>query len=171
MRLYFAYGSNLARGQMRAPPADGPADRQYRGRCPDSVPVASWRLDGYRLAFVGERTTRWGRGGVATIQPAPRSTVHGAVYRLSRADEEALDGFENINEAAPEQGSYRKVEGLFAYQGEPVYTYVATARLGPENQPNEYYLSTLRRGYRDWGLPLAALAGISCYPWEPDPGL
>jgi len=167
-RLYFAYGSNLCREQMAAPAGVDSAERQYRGRCPDSVPIASHRLGGWRLEFVGERTGRWGRGGVATILPGAGSCVHGAIYRLSPADELALDGFENINELEPESGSYRKLEALFSYDGEPVFSYVATSRLAPVNQPNERYLNTLRRGYAQWGLPLNALAELASYPAEGD---
>lgn len=168
LRLYFAYGSNLAREQMRAPPALEPADRQYRGRCPDSLAVAACQLDGWRLLFVGERTGRWGRGGVATIVPSAGRCVPGAIYRLSPADEQALDGFEGVNPAAPEEGSYRKLESLFSFGGEPVFSYVATARLAPETKPNERYLAALRRGYEQWGLPHEVLNGIGCYPGEPD---
>jgi hypothetical protein len=153
---------------MRAPGDAKAADRQYRGRCPDSLPVAAYRLDGWRLAFVGKRTSRWGRGGVATIVPSAGSSVPGAIYRLSRADEEALDGFEGIEATDPERGSYRKVEALFSFHGEPVFSYIATARLGPENQPNERYLATLRRGYRHWDLPPAGLERVGSYPAEPD---
>jgi hypothetical protein len=166
LRLYFAYGSNLCREQMAAPVDTEAVDRQYRNRCPDSVPIAAYRLSGWRLEFVGERTGRWGRGGVATIVPESGSSVSGALYRLSPADERALDGFENIDENDPKAGSYRKIDGLFTFNGEPVFTYVATSRLAPVNNPNERYLNTLRRGYSQWGLPLAALARFASYPAE-----
>jgi gamma-glutamylcyclotransferase len=147
-RLYFAYGSNLSREQMRA-------------RCPGAAPVAAQTLPGFRLAFVGERTQRWGRGGVATVVPQAGECVHGALYRLNREDELALDGFEGVA-----GGAYRRELRLFAGDGEPVLVYVANAGLDAENQPNAKYLAVIRQGFVDWGLPLAALDGLSAYPAE-----
>lgn len=163
VRLYFAYGSNLNRAQMLAADA-GRGD--YRGRCPDCEGVAPHTLEGFRLAFVGERTGRWGRGGVATIVPDVGVRVYGALYRLSRADEALLDGFEGLDPRNPAAGSYHKLEDVCRYAGEPVFTYCATARLQPENHPNQRYLETIRRGYAQWGLPLSELAGIATYPAE-----
>lgn len=165
-RLYFAYGSNLYRPQMRCDSQDDElARRQRLNRCPDSQPVASYVLSGFRLAFVGERTERWGRGGVATVMPATGRQVHGALYRISPGDEAALDRAEGVA-----QGSYYKDQATISYQGEPVLMYVATAALSPENRPSELYLETIREGYRQWGLPLGALEGIEAWPAEDEQG-
>ncbi len=77
--LYFAYGSNLDPGQMRA-------------RCPRAVAEASAVLRGYRLVFAGY-SSRWG-GAVATLVRAPDTYVDGLLYRLSGRDVRALDQFE-----------------------------------------------------------------------------
>lgn len=161
-RLYFAYGSNLYRPQMRCDSPDSElARRQRLNRCPDSEPVASYVLSGFRLAFVGERTARWGRGGVATVMPAAGRQVHGALYRISAADEAALDRAEGVA-----QGTYYRDLTTIGFEGEPALMYVASAALSPENRPNELYLETIREGYRQWGLPLGALDGIEAWPVE-----
>lgn len=147
-RLYFAYGSNLSLTQMCA-------------RCPQAVPVAAQVLADYRLAFVGERTLRWGRGGVATVVPHKGACVHGALYRLNRRDELVLDGFEGVA-----GGHYRRELQLFPDSPEPVLVYVASAGVEAYNMPNAKYLAVIRQGFVDWGLPLAELSGLSAYPAE-----
>jgi len=151
-KLYFAYGSNLYKPQMQMRTGDsGTGSDEYANRCPDSVEVATYTLREHRLAFVGEGTQRWGRGGVATVIPAAGQAVHGALYRISAADEEVLDGME---------GGYYNDEETITRQGEHVLMYVATAAMGSENPPSAKYLNRIREGYRQWGLPLEALAGI-----------
>ncbi|MBN2081183.1 gamma-glutamylcyclotransferase [bacterium] len=160
-KLYFAYGSNLHRDQMRLiGVANGLVSSEYTNRCPDSEPVAPYVLHDHRLAFVGAATHRWGPGGVATVIPAAGESVHGALYRISESDEQALDKLEYANRDDPAQGNYLRDESKITYQGEPVLLYVASARLGGENPPSERYLATIRRGYEQWGLPLEALANI-----------
>lgn len=147
-RLYFAYGSNLSLQQMRV-------------RCPGAAPVAAQVLPGYRLAFAGAHTPRWGQGGVATVVPQAGASVHGALYRLNREDELALDGFEGVA-----SGLYRRELQLFANLAVPILVYVANAAIGAENMPNAKYLAVIRQGYLDWGLPLDKLDGLSAYPAE-----
>ncbi len=147
-RLYFAYGSNLSLAQMRE-------------RCPWSTPVAPFVLEHQRLEFVGERTRRWGRGGVATVIPQAGGCVHGALYHLSADDEARLDGFEGVS-----RGQYRKDVTLLRYENEPVLLYIAAGTALQANPPNAKYLDVLRQGYNDWNLPLDALAGLTTYPSE-----
>lgn len=141
-RLYFAYGSNLSLAQMKE-------------RCPGAVPVQAYTLSGWRLVFVGERTRRWGQGGVASIVQADGENVPGAVYHLTPADEAALDGFEYVNHGDVEQGHYYREEALFELDGEPVLAYIATARFARqgEHPPSEPYRQTINQGRKDWGLP------------------
>jgi len=144
--LYFAYGSNLNRAQMAA-------------RCPLVQPVGPLVLKDYRLKFAGEGSRWWGPGGVATVAPSPGSIVHGALYRLGIGEDGALDRYEGIA-----TGRYRRVEDLVIVDGEAVLVYVGTELLGAENPPSARYLETIRQGYRDWGLPLSALAEVRTYP-------
>jgi hypothetical protein len=145
-QLYFAYGSNLCRRQMFF-------------RSPLAVPVAALTLTGYRLIFVGERVERWGRGGVATLIPEEGHPAYGAIYRLSHADEIAMDRFEGVS-----KGQYIKVMEFCSWQGQSVMAYLASRGEEAANKPNQRYLDTLREGYRDWKLPLEALDNIPCYP-------
>lgn len=78
-QLYFAYGSNLDRGQM------------FR-RCPGALEIGHAWLPGYRLAFAGHSSS-WG-GAVATAVSAHRSRVPGFLYSVTAADLAALDTFE-----------------------------------------------------------------------------
>lgn len=77
--LYFAYGSNLSREQMKI-------------RCPQSSYVGKAILPNYALAF-GGFSAGWG-GAVATIERAAGAQVEGVLYLLPRADLWRLDGYE-----------------------------------------------------------------------------
>ena len=143
--LYFAYGSNLNRAQVAA-------------RCPLAQPVGPLVLKDYRLKFAGEGSRWWGPGGVATIVPSPGSMVQGALYRLGPGEDSSLDRYEGIA-----TGRYRRAEDMIAVAGEPALVYVGTELLGEENWPSAMYLETIRQGYRDWGLPLAAIEDVKTY--------
>lgn len=75
--LYFAYGSNLAFGQMAS-------------RCPSSVFVGRGRLHNYKFQ-INER-------GFANVIPSsdPSSFIDGLCYRLSPSDEQNLDRAEGV---------------------------------------------------------------------------
>ena len=73
---YFAYGSNMDATQMRQ-------------RCPDVEFVSVGTISGWRFRI----NTR----GVATIVPEDGSTVHGVVWRISKADEQTLDRYEGVS--------------------------------------------------------------------------
>ena len=78
-QLYFAYGSNLDRAQMRH-------------RCPSALLVGSARLASYRLGFAGH-SALWG-GGVATLIRARGAQVPGLVWTLEAQDLGRLDRYE-----------------------------------------------------------------------------
>ena len=150
--LYFAFGSNLAAGQMAA-------------RCPGSSVFMTGRLAGYRLAFIGNGS-KWGDGGTATIEAAPDSSVNapdntvntpdnsvpGLLYRMTPGDVEALNGFENypttydhlLIEVAGEDGA--------TY---PAFTYQRAG--GPANPPPMKYFHHIWRAYKAFGLDESAL--------------
>jgi len=79
--VYFAYGSNLDRAQMR-------------DRCPDSRYVGWGYLNGHRLEYVGQ-SSRWG-GGVATVVPHPGERVPGYLYFVTPHDLSSLDRYEGV---------------------------------------------------------------------------
>jgi hypothetical protein len=79
--VYFAYGSNMDRAQMRA-------------RCPESSWVGWGFLLNYRLEYVG-MSQRWG-GGVATVVPHRGERVPGFLYFVTPRDLASLDRFEGV---------------------------------------------------------------------------
>jgi len=75
---YFAYGSNMDRAAMSA-------------RCPAATPLGVARLSGFRF--------RVNAAGWATILlAAPERQVWGLLWRLTPADEAALDVYEGVGE-------------------------------------------------------------------------
>jgi gamma-glutamylcyclotransferase (GGCT)/AIG2-like uncharacterized protein YtfP len=126
---YFAYGSNLNRGDMRV-------------RCPDARPGVPARLEGWRLAF----------RGVADIEPAEGRTVHGALWSLSPEDIRALDRYEG----APSNYRRQIVEVETDEGRVTAMTYVMAHRdyLG---LPSEWYLGRVEAGFEEWGLPRTEL--------------
>jgi gamma-glutamylcyclotransferase (GGCT)/AIG2-like uncharacterized protein YtfP len=150
-RLYFAYGSNLNRRDMRI-------------RCAAARPDLRARLDGWRLTF----------RGVADIEPAEGRTVHGALWLLSDDDVCSLDAYEG----AP--GNYRQLTvGVETDDGpRRAMTYLMTdgSYLG---LPSPWYFGRIEAGFRDWGLPLGELysaleetrrelAGLGVERYRPD---
>jgi gamma-glutamylcyclotransferase (GGCT)/AIG2-like uncharacterized protein YtfP len=133
MSLYFAYGSNLSIEQMQR-------------RCPDAVRIGPLALADWRLVF----------RMVADIIPSPGDTVHGAVWKLSPSDEANLDQFEGVA-----QGRYRKTYipiEPYDFGGdhhEDMLVYEMNSR--GVMPPAINYLRTIRQGFRDFALPMAAL--------------
>lgn len=134
---YFAYGSNLDLGQMRA-------------RCAGARPCGVARLHDHELAFTGY-SARWG-SAVATVVPAPGASVRGLVYELNAEDLAALDDFEGhphvyARVARPvtlRSGVSRVVE---------VYTRAVELRGRPEGA----YLEVMARAYRELGFDAEVL--------------
>jgi gamma-glutamylcyclotransferase (GGCT)/AIG2-like uncharacterized protein YtfP len=138
MGLYFAYGSNINRGQMAQ-------------RCPDAQPVGIARLEGYELLFRGND-----RGaGVATIVPQKGGEVRGLLWRLTPQCELSLDRYEGYPRLyKKETVTVRTHDGWEI----PVMTYVMTREwIRDPVLPSKEYSATIREGYRQNGLPVKAL--------------
>lgn len=141
--LYFAYGSNLSIAQMSV-------------RCPLADAYSIAELPGYKLAF---------RGPADVIQAKePTTTALGALYWITRKDEQALDRYEGW------PLTYRKIwrhVRLPNGKRELAMLYV----MNPERvfrPPTDAYVSTIAEGYRDWGLPLRHLERRArAYGWQP----
>ena len=138
-RLLFAYGSNMAEGEMSA-------------FAPGARFVGVARLDGFALAF-RRRSLRWG-GGAADILAAPGSEVWGVLYELSNSDIEALDAKEGAGLA------YRRREVTVEHRGSAVaaFAYEVIDKEPAEVPPAQEYAELLRRSARDRGLPAAYAA-------------
>lgn len=135
--LYFAYGSNLNLDQILM-------------RCPAIRPEIAATLPGWRLTF----------RGVADIEEHPGSQVIGALYRLTKACEAALDRYEGFNPHCPSRGSYRK-EWVRVRDAQGRFRRAMVYVMNPRHYtaaPHGFYLDTIIEGYKDWGLPTKPLA-------------
>ena len=126
MKLYFAYGSNMWREQMKQ-------------RCLDPRSFGKGILKGFRWII----TSR----GYANIIRSEADEVHGVVYRLSEDDELVLDKHEGVM-----KGAYRKemvnveIENL---------NYSCLTYIDPvceEGKPKEEYRERIRKAVADAGL-------------------
>ncbi len=129
MQLYFAYGSNLNRDDMRL-------------RCPGARPGTRACLNGWRLSF----------RGVANIEPQPDAAVHGALWWLTDDDVCSLDSYEG----APSHYVQRLVTVATAQGQVEAMTYVMT-QASYVGLPSSWYLDRIATGFRQWGLPMRSL--------------
>lgn len=136
MKVYVAYGSNLDTEQMA-------------WRCPKAKIISSGMLEGWELIY-----RRSYSGAYATIRQAPGKYVPVGLWKISAADERALDRYEGFPsfyqkhtvEVLVDGG--RKVTGM-------VYIMRPDARPG---FPSEAYIDTIYRGYMDFDLDARFLA-------------
>ena len=77
--LYFAYGSNMERVQLKR-------------LCPKATFVAAAVLSDHELTFSGNSRV-WG-GGTANIREKPGKQVEGVAWEISEAEQKALDEYE-----------------------------------------------------------------------------
>jgi gamma-glutamylcyclotransferase (GGCT)/AIG2-like uncharacterized protein YtfP len=130
MTLYFAYGSNLNKRQMRV-------------RCPKARPIGAYHLRDARLVF----------RIVADVIYAEGEKVYGAIWKITPECEQALDRYEGYRPTDPENSMYRKVylELDTPIEGETVLMlYVMNSEgIAP---PSQIYLDGIREGYRDFGI-------------------
>ena len=130
---YFAYASNLSRKQMLE-------------RCPDAQPKFVATLPNYKLIFAGW-SRKW-RGGVASIKRTQRERVPGAIYEISDKCLNSLDRYEDYPTV------YTRANVIvFTELGDPVEatTYIKNEQ-SEETEPSQEYLTTIRQGYKDWGI-------------------
>lgn len=123
--LYFAYGSNLNKKQMKA-------------RCPESVPITKTVLKNFKLVF----------NYYADIVEIPGEIVYGAVYDVSDSDIKKLNRYEgyprhyeiiNVEVEDDDGKSYK------------AFAYVMTSK--GIREPEEHYYNIIKQGYMDWNLP------------------
>lgn len=94
-KLYFAYGSNLDFDQMAH-------------RCPGAEYLG--------VATLPDHELKMDSAGYATVVPNRGSHVQGALWDLSTANEESMDGYEGIA-----TGCYEKTEVGVTYAGDPAF--------------------------------------------------
>ena len=123
--LYFAFGSNLNQKQMKR-------------RCKDSKYIGCYSLKNYKLVF---RNYFLG-GGVADIQKDKNSTVLGAIYKISKKDEKALDVYEDFPKTY--------IKKYFKLLGKKVMFYYMPKKT-MHVPPSKRYLNLIIQGYKDCG--------------------
>ncbi len=136
---YFAYGANLSRTHMRE-------------TCPTAEPVGRAVVRDHRLRFCR----------FADLEPQPGAEAVGVIWRLTRADERALDRFEGFPIL------YRKETRLAVLEtGEAVAVMVYLINRGRRAPPPGGYVAMIRSGYRDFALPEAALDAAVARAFRP----
>lgn len=141
--LYFAYGSNLDRAQMRR-------------RCPTARLIGAGSVAGFRFEFAGYSR---GRGGaVANIRTASRKAkVHGLVWHLSMGDIARLDRFEGV----PFQYERETLGVRMRVSGDVLATetYILAEPVKRGALPTQPYVSLIGRAYREFEFNPAPLFG------------
>jgi len=134
MTLYFAYGSNMQRAAMEA-------------RCPGARPIGPARLDDYRF-FVG--IDGWG-----SVRPAPGSTVHGVLWRLTPRDIAALHTYELLH-----KGLYG-VRHLAVRSGpRRVRAMIYLLRRRAPGRPKPGYVEMIAAAAQGWKFPRAYIKSV-----------
>lgn len=148
-RYYLAYGSNLDRGQMAC-------------RCPHAQAVGTAWLKGWRLVFRGR-----GAGNYLTIEPAPGLAVPVAVWAVTKADEEALDRYEDYPAFYRKEPLPITYKDLKTGEGRRVMAFMYLMNGGyPAGLPTAQYMDTCAAGYRDFGFAPQALLDAQAYTGE-----
>lgn len=131
--LYYAFGSNLHKGQMAR-------------RCPAAVSLGRLKLPGWRLVF----------RGVADCIPEEGAYCWGGVWRITPACEEALDDYEGV-----QHGLYRKeyipIKRTADGQTRMLIYCMNSNGIMP---PSQGYLDVIQEGYFDHKMPKAAHAAL-----------
>ena len=145
--LYFAYGSNMSRAQMRE-------------RCPDHECLGTAVLKEHALCFPRHSPIR--NCGVAGLAEAPGAEVWGVVYQLHDEDLAALDKREGYDPAKPfHVNRYNRQTVRVLMDGDLVdcLTYFARPEPG-EHVPSVEYLATILEGAEENGLPADYVARL-----------
>jgi gamma-glutamylcyclotransferase (GGCT)/AIG2-like uncharacterized protein YtfP len=123
MKPYFAYGSNMADGQMAK-------------RCPDARKLGAARLAGYRWII----STR----GYANVVESPGAEVEGVLFEISASDERALDRYEAVA-----SGLYGKAMLPVLFEAREVLALVYVSPETEEGVPKREYIRRINEGLAD----------------------
>ena len=128
---YFAYGSNLSRGQVEE-------------RLPGIKAAFAATLPNHKIVFVGY-SPKW-KGAVASLRRVQGQRVEGAVYEVGLVQMNKLDAFE---------GRFYRRQLVKVVDGKGVFhevTAYVQDPLAQEGKPSREYLMVIQEGRRDWGL-------------------
>lgn len=131
--LYFAYGSNMDKNQMK-------------DRCPEHRFISVAILEGYKLVYDGYSSIR--KGAVANIVESPDEIVYGVLYEISKEDKERLDRFEGVPD-------YYKIKNVKVKDREGKEYIAITYYREPleEGLPSEEYQNTIVDAAIELGFP------------------
>lgn len=134
-KFYIAYGSNLNVQQMAR-------------RCPTATPVGTGVLDGWRLEFRGS-----GSGAYLTIVPFEGGRVPVGIWRISEADEKALDRYEGFPHFYQKYKIKVEMEDLWSPRLRSVtaLVYIMREDAAP-GVPDPFYVRICREGCAHFGL-------------------
>lgn len=135
MTLYFAYGSNMSRAQMRR-------------RCPSARELGPAVLDGVRVVINDD--------GYATVVPAAGGRVQGVLWRLAPRDRAALNSYERTD-----IGLYRAVVLPVRTAAGRVRALVYVARSRRRGHPRPGYHALVVDAARDAGLPAPYVTALA----------
>jgi len=133
--LHFAYGSNMSAALMRR-------------RCPGARLEGRACLPGYRFVIM--------RSGYASVVPAPGSSVHGLLWRVTPRDVAALNVYENLD-----GGLYRAVTMAVVSHRRRRAALVYIGCDGAPGRPRPGYLDIVTQAARDAGFPPRYLGGLT----------
>ena len=135
MTVYFAYGANMDPVQMAR-------------RCPDARRLGTAALADHDFTIAA--------GGFGTAIPAAGRSVHGVLWSLTPADEQALDRFEEVD-----RGFYRKrSETVVTLDGKPVEAMIYHAVDASPGRPAAGYLERIVELAESLSFPLEYLGHL-----------
>jgi len=123
--LYFAYGSNLNKEQMKA-------------RCPKAKPIGFAVLEDHRLVF----------RDVADVIPSFGSEVKGAVWKITKKCLKALDRYEGY----PKLYGRLYYAVYLPEHNKHVLAMVYHMNSSHYKQPSAWYLQSILQGYKDFKI-------------------
>ena len=129
-KYYLAYGSNLNLEQMAF-------------RCPNSRPISTLNLNGYRLVYKGREDSF----AYLTIEKCKNSSVPLGLYEVSMLDIFSLDNYEGY----PSVYSKYYIPIKIGDKNKKALIYVMNKDFD-YHLPSEEYITTCMEGYKDFGF-------------------
>ena len=130
-KYYFAYGSNCHVSSMLS-------------RCPAATQIGKAVLNHHELIFAT----------VAGIQESSENSVHGALWQITPACENALDRYEGF----PHHYTTRQVSVIHDELGElDAMLYTLVGMTYSQSPPRAAYRDVIAQGYLDLGISLRQL--------------
>jgi gamma-glutamylcyclotransferase len=147
--LYFVYGSNML-------------TRRLRRRTSSAQAFGPGYVPGYRLTFAKVSKGKVRNSGKCDMEPgAATDRVHGVLFSIARAQEQALDDAEG--------GGYdrRSIDVITPGGKETAVVYVANEK-DPALRPYHWYKAFVVAGAVEHGLPAAYVEWLRTFESQPD---